>query len=126
MMEGMAVQAATQSKIIFIRTQKVTENQAGTTREQNGIVAPSESGILSFLVKWRLHHCALACAAFIAADRQSSEAAASDPSDNRGVASAELGSSKAREFWAFQPVRLPPVLKAQSARFKVQNPVDAF
>ena len=77
-------------------------------------------------MKWRSHHCALACAAFITVDRQSSEAAGPDPRDDRVAASTELDFTKAREFWAFQPVRLPPVPKAQSSRFKVQNPVDAF
>ena len=38
---------------------------------QNRVVALSESGILPLLVKWRLHHCALACAAFSTVDRQS-------------------------------------------------------
>ena len=40
-------------------------------RNQNRIVALTESGILPVLVKWRLHHYALACAAFITVDRQS-------------------------------------------------------
>jgi hypothetical protein len=73
-----------------------------------------------------LHHCALACAAFITLDRQSSNAAVPDPRVDRVAASAESDLSKARQFWAFQPVRLPPVPNAQSSRFKVQNPVDAF
>src|SRR5436190_1029062 len=77
-------------------------------------------------MKWRLNHCVLACAAFITIDRQSSHAATPNPPDVRNAASAELDSSKAREFWAFQPVRLPPVPKVQSSRFKVQNSVDAF
>jgi len=77
-------------------------------------------------VNWRFHHCALACAALITVDRQSSEAAVSDPRDDRVAASAELDFTRAREFWAFQPVGLPTVPKAQSSRFKVQNPVDAF
>src|SRR5688572_6963887 len=85
-----------------------------------------ESGILPFLVKWRLHLCALAWAAFISVDRQSSEAAAPDARDDRGAASAGVDFTKARGFWAFQPVRLPPIPKTQSARFKVHNPVDAF
>jgi hypothetical protein len=68
----------------------------------------------------------LACAALITVDRKSSEAAAPDPRDDRVAASAELDSARAREFWAFQPVRLPPVPRAQSSRFKVRNPVDAF
>jgi hypothetical protein len=66
-------------------------------------------------MKWRWHHFVLACAAFITVDRQCSAAAPAEPD-----------SAKAREFWAFQPVRLPPVPKATSARFKVGNPVDAF
>jgi hypothetical protein len=64
-------------------------------------------------MKWRWHHCVLACIAFITVDRQSS-------------AAADIDSAKAREFWAFQPARLPAVPRTQSARFKVQNPVDAF
>src|SRR5437867_8780352 len=77
-------------------------------------------------MKWRLHHCILACAAFITVDRQSSHAAAPDAPDGRVSASAELDSARAREFWSFQPVKLPPVPKSQSSTFKVQNPVDAF
>jgi hypothetical protein len=66
-------------------------------------------------MKWRLHHWVLACAAIIPLDPQSS-----------GAALAGSDSTKAREFWAFQPVRLPPVPKRQSSRFKLQNPIDAF
>src|SRR3989442_5902018 len=66
-------------------------------------------------MKWRLHHCVLACAAFLTFDQLPSSGA-----------SAESVSSSAREFWAFQPVRLPPVPTTQSSRFRVQNPVDAF
>jgi len=77
-------------------------------------------------MKWRLHHCIFACAAFITVDRLSSHGASLDHREGRVAASSELDSAKAREFWAFQPVRLPPVPKAQSSRFKVHNPVDAF
>jgi len=77
-------------------------------------------------MKWRLHQCVLACAAFITVDRLSSHAAALDPREVPVAASSELGSARAREFWAFQPVKLPPVPKSQSSTFKVQNPVDAF
>ena len=75
-------------------------------------------------MNWRLHlHlCALACAAFIAVDSQSSETTAPE----RAVASAQVDSAKAREFWAFQPVRLPAVPRTQRSPFKIQNPVDAF
>jgi len=77
-------------------------------------------------MKWRWHHCALACAALIIVDRQPSEAAATDPRNDRVAPPAEPDSAKAREFWAFQPVRLAPVPKPQSSRFKIQNPIDAF
>ena len=44
--------------------------------------------------------------------------------------SAEIDLAKAREFWAFQPVKPPPVPKAvpksRNSQFKIQNPVDAF
>jgi len=77
-------------------------------------------------VNWRFHHCGLACAALISVDRHSSEAAVPDPRDDRVAASAALDSARAREVWAFQPVVMPSVPKAQSSRFKVQNPVDAL
>lgn len=77
-------------------------------------------------MKWRWHHCASACVAFITVARQSSEAAAPDPRESPVAASAEADFKKAREFWSFQPVRLPLVPKPQSSRFKVQNPADAF
>lgn len=68
-------------------------------------------------MKRRWHHCiCLASAAFIVIiDQRSSHAAAAD-----------LGSEREREFWAFQPVKLPPVPRAQSSGFKLQNPADAF
>ena len=77
-------------------------------------------------MKRRWHHCVLACAACVAFDPQSSHAATPGPPDGRVAALAEFDSAKAREFWAFQPVRVPRVPKAQSARFKFQNPLDAF
>ncbi len=51
---------------------------------------------------------------------------AAETRDERLNSSADRDLAKAREFWAFKPVRRPPVPKVQSARFKVQNPVDAF
>src|SRR5262249_22452488 len=90
------------------------------------LVALSESGILALLMKWRLHHWALACATFITVDGQPSEAVAPNARDDRVAASVQVDSLRAREFWAFQPVRLPPVPKVQSSRFKVQTPLDAF
>jgi hypothetical protein len=39
MMEGMSVQAATDSKIILIRAKKVAENRTGTTREKTHSVS---------------------------------------------------------------------------------------
>ena len=77
-------------------------------------------------MKWRLHHCSLACIALLTVGRQSSEAAAPVSGEDRGAASAEPDFTKAREFWAFLPVRLPAVPKAHGSRFKVQNPVDSF
>src|SRR5262245_32035605 len=77
-------------------------------------------------MKWRSHLCALACAAFVTVARQPSEAADSVPRESPAVTPAEIDMTKAREFWAFQPVKSPPVPKARSSRFKVQNPVDAF
>ena len=73
-------------------------------------------------MKWRLHYCALACVAL------NTVAAGDAPAsgEGRGTASAELEFTKAREFWAFQPVTVPQVPKVQSSKFKVQNPVDAF
>src|SRR5262249_35428185 len=44
----------------------------------------------------------------------------------RTASSEELGSARAREFWAFQLVKSPPVPQVQSAGFNVQNPEDAF
>src|SRR5262249_34873056 len=82
----------------------------------------------------RLRHCAVVgvCAAFLSAPGQTSWAAASEPRDPPTAsavpapASAEPDFAKALEFWAFQPIRPPPVPKAQSSEFKVRNPVDAF
>src|SRR5262245_41799932 len=84
------------------------------------------SAMLPSLVKWRWHHCALACIALGAVDRPSCEAAVSAVPDGRVAASAELDLAKARQFWAFQPVRRPDVPQAQGARSEMQNPVDAF
>ena len=77
-------------------------------------------------MKWRLHYCALACAAFVTVDCQSFEAVGSDPREGPMAPSAEMDTAKARAFWAFQPVKLPPVPKVRGSRFKIQNPVDAF
>ncbi len=90
------------------------------------LVDLTDSGILSLLMNWRFHRCALACAALISVARQPSQGAAPNPRDARVAPSAQFDSPRAREFWAFQPVRVPTVPKAQSSRFKVQNPVDAF
>ena len=38
----------------------------------------------------------------------------------------DSSAAQARAFWAFQPIRTPPVPAARSAGFKIQNPVDAF
>ena len=73
------------------------------------------------LMKWHWHHSVLACAAFISLP--SSEAAAADPPV---AATTEHEFTRAREFWAFQPVKVPSVPQWRNARFKVQNPVDAF
>ena len=35
-------------------------------------------------------------------------------------------SEEDREYWAFQPVKRPAVPATQNAKFKVQNPIDAF
>jgi len=77
-------------------------------------------------MKWRLRHFVLACAVFVIVDRQSSEAAAVEPRDSSKASPAEIDLAKARQFWAFQPVKSPPVPKVRSSRFKIQNPIDAF
>jgi len=81
-------------------------------------------------MKWRWHYSALACAAFVTVGRPSSDAADSDPRQSPMATSAEIDLARAREFWAFQPVKQPPVPKAipnsRNSQFKVQNPVDAF
>jgi hypothetical protein len=53
------------------------------------------------------------------------ELGAPDPREAQTV-SGSIDFKKAREFWAFQPVKPPPVPKVQSTKFKIQNPVDAF
>ncbi len=53
------------------------------------------------------------------------ELGAPDPREAQ-TASGPIDFKKAREFWAFQPVKTPPVPKVQSSKFKVQSPVDAF
>jgi len=73
-------------------------------------------------MKWRLHYCALACAAL----HTVAAGGAPAPGEARAAATAEPDFTKAREFWAFQPVTAPHVPKVQSSKFKVQNPVDAF
>ncbi len=40
--------------------------------------------------------------------------------------SSGLDFKKAREFWAFQPVKPPPVPGVRSLKSKIQNPIDAF
>ena len=46
MIEGMSVQAATESDIILIGAQKVAENQAGTTRERASGVRTQRDGVM--------------------------------------------------------------------------------
>lgn len=75
---------------------------------------------------WRLHHGALACAAFLALDGPVSAGAAPDSGATRVASAAEADSSKARAYWAFQPVVMPSVPSTHDSRFPVQNPVDAF
>src|SRR4029453_15186565 len=50
----------------------------------------------------------------------------SGPRGRPTTATAEMDLAKAREFWAFQPVKSPLVPNARSSRFKIQNPVDVF
>ena len=85
-------------------------------------------------MKRRLHHWALACAAFLLLGGQRCNAGAPDPRDSRSAAGAQAELAKARQFWAFRPVKSPPVPScpevlegdAQSPRCNAQNPLDAF
>ena len=77
-------------------------------------------------MKWRLHPCALACAAFFALDLQTSGAGDPNTSGQTPVNSAPADVANGRAFWAFQPVKSRAVPKLPSSRFKIKNPVDAF
>jgi hypothetical protein len=88
-----------------------------------GLSPRAGPGILALLMKWRFHLCALAWAAIHTVQGQPS---GSELRDSQAATSAAFDLKKAREFWAFQPVKLPRVPKAQSSRFTVQNAVDAF
>jgi len=77
-------------------------------------------------MKWRLHPCALAWAAFFALDFQTSGAGDPNTRGQAPVNSAPADVANARAFWAFQPIRSPEVPKLPSSRSKIKNPVDAF
>ena len=73
-------------------------------------------------MKPRLHPWAWACAAFFTLD----SFGAADPGPLGSPAAASMDLAKGREFWAFQPIKSPPVPAVRTSRFKIQTPIDAF
>src|SRR5262245_5066005 len=77
-------------------------------------------------MKWSWGHGGLACAALVAAGGHAAETAAPGAGQGPIAAPARSAPAQGRAFWAFQPVRRPPVPHVRAAGFTVHNPVDAF
>src|SRR6185503_21172256 len=54
------------------------------------------------------------------------ELGAPDPREGQASATGPIDFKKAREFWAFEPVKSPQVPEVRSSKFEIRNPIDAF